>query len=423
MKGGIMSETITIGASYGVSNNGTTNVTSQVQAILDSAGAGATIVFPPGRYLLSGVTLYKRTQLTGPGELVAGGTGGAVINVAPTAADTVIEGLRFAGNGSQRFIDTPIPALPQPQVGPARLTIRGNFFGRGAWYQAMRIRYALNPVVEGNRFEWSQTTQAGLESPENANGLVFMSACTGPAVRGNHLTRTADTPAGNRGIVLLICHDAQIVGNLLESLQDSAGAPATTPATGTSIQLWSATGSPVRGGVIAENVIIGGFGSQIYLKNEVLGTIIQGNAIRSFDGNGNSGIMVTDGCDRTIISGNVVEGGVNASDGMVVLPVDGAAPAFCVISGNLVTGCRHGLRVTGEGHRVTDNILRANRYQQYLLETNANAIHAYDNLFEQGGAGLGLPYGGNVSNTNCVIRLVTNAGVESYKVSPITTYP
>src|SRR3546814_2169045 len=67
--------------------------------------------------------------------------------------------------------------------------------------------------------------------------------------------------------------------------------------------------------------------------------------------------------------------------------------------------CSSDLRINGEGHRVTDNILRANRYQQYMLETNANAIHAYDNLFEQGGPGLGAPYGGNAPNTNCVIRL------------------
>lgn len=418
-----MSETIILGPSYAISNDGTTNVTSRVQAVLDAAGVGATIVFPPGRYLLSGVTLYKRAQLTGPGELVAGGTGGAVVNVAPTAADTVIEGLRFTGNGSQRFVDTPISAPPQPQGGPARLTIRNNFFARGAWYQAIRVRNSLHPVVEGNRFEWSQVTEPGPETGENTNALVFISACVGASVRGNHLARTADMPGGNRGIVLLGCHDAQIVGNLLESLQDASGVPATTPATSTSIQVWSSTGSQVRGGVVAENVIVGGGGSQIYLKNEVVGAVIQGNTIRSFDGLGNGGIMLADGCDRAVVSGNVVEGGANASDGIAIVPVNGSAPAFCVLSANTVTGCRHGIRLTGEGHRVTDNILRANRFQQYMLESNANAVHAYDNLLEQGGPSLGAPYGGNAPNTNCVIRTVTSAGAESYKVSPITSYP
>lgn len=90
-----------------------------------------------------------------------------------------------------------------------------------------------------------------------------------------------------------------------------------------------------------------------------------------------------------------------------------AASEHCLINDNLVIGnSGHGIGVGGIGHRVSDNIVRSNGFQQLWIDGNAVDVHAYDNLIEPGGGGSTFLF--TPGHTGTVVRVVTrdSSGVQ-----------
>jgi hypothetical protein len=418
---------------YGIDNTGGANVTSAVQTLVETAPDFATLVFPPGIYRLSGITLYRPIRLMGPGTLRTDTTGGALVSVSG-AEDVTIEGLTFqtatftGGAHRQRYIDAGLGATNSR---PARLTIRGNRFLEGPHTNAIRVLGAPDLGIESNDFVWSQHTASITETGTEANGMIMVNGSTGAVLRGNRLRRSTGLPGGARGIVVLGSDDVQITNNILEVLDESgdpkyslSGDDTDTATTG--IQLWSSRGSPVRGGIIAGNTLVGGNGARIYLKNDVLGSVVSGNVIRPFNGVGIGAISIGDRCDHTVVSDNVIEGPITSgqniqSDGIILFGLDmepgetrlDVAAKYCLVHGNSIRHCRHAVRFGGARHQIRDNVLSRNSYQQLFFEGYATGCHAYDNLLEST-PGFGSPYGGASGNSQNVLRLVSDTGVETY---------
>jgi Pectate lyase superfamily protein len=91
---------------YGATGDGATNDTLEIQKAMDAAPAGATVLFPPGSYLVDQLTISEpnRVRLSGHGAelvLTTGGTPGrTAIKPTGTVTSLSIEGFTITGSGS-----------------------------------------------------------------------------------------------------------------------------------------------------------------------------------------------------------------------------------------------------------------------------------------------------------------------------------
>lgn len=145
---------------FGATGNGTTNDSAAVQAAIDYVESltsdGVALVFPPGDYLVSGLTVDARVHLIGNGATIkAAATTGNILSLSATAQMSIIEGFRF-DSGSQRTAGDYIKL-----TGTYWVTIRDCSFWR--YYNAIHGDGAVSIGVDNCQFQepTPSTTAAG----------------------------------------------------------------------------------------------------------------------------------------------------------------------------------------------------------------------------------------------------------------------
>jgi hypothetical protein len=383
---------------FGATGSGVSDDTAAIQSAINAAAVGDAIIFPNGTYLVTGLTIGKRLTLLGWGgaTLKANSStrGTTLLSITTAANEALIIGLRFAGNDLMRAIDVD---------SAQRILITNNRFDNRFWGQTLRLRSAHLSRVYGNFFEWEG--KQGPDGGPDANVIISLWQSDRVEVHRNQLVglnTITDATRAQRGIFSQLGNGVSIVGNTLKHHIS------TTQQTGTPIAMWAAAGTPKRGGVITNNQIDGGFGNQIYVKNQMYGVVISGNVITNANGAGGSAALVcADQSDYCVITGNTVSGSSNEGDGVNIRAQNLAPPAYSLIQGNTIQGtARNGISVEGFAHRIVNNIVRNSAMNQVVVQAKTDAAQIYDNHLEGGTARI-ADFGTNTAFRN-------NGGLTSF---------
>jgi hypothetical protein len=362
---------------FGATGGGMTDDTTAIQTAINAAGAGDAVIFPKGTYLVTGLTVTKRITLMGWGgaTLRANNStqGTTLLTISPTGDESLIAGLRFAGNDLMRAIDVD---------SAQRIVISNNRFDNHFWGQTLRLRSAHLSRIHNNFFEWEG--KQGPDGGPDANVIISLWQSDRVDVHHNMLVglnTITDPTRIQRGIFSQLGSGVSITSNVLKH-QTSA-----TPQTGTPIAMWASIGTPKHGGVIANNHIDGGYGNQIYVKNQMYGVAISANVITNANGAGGSAALVcADQADYCVITGNTVYGSSNEGDGVNIRAQNSTAPGYCVVRGNTIQATtRNGISVEGASHIVSNNVVRNNASNQVIVQAKSHAAQIHDNYLEGGG--------------------------------------
>src|SRR5438876_1190024 len=249
---------------FGATGGGMTDDTTAIQSAINAAGTGDAIIFPNGTYLVTGLAVTRRITLMGWGgaTLRANNSirGTTLLAISAAADEALVTGLRFAGNDLMRGIDV---------ESAQRVVISNNHFDNHFRGQTVRLRSAHLSRIHNNFFEWEG--KQGSDGGPDANVIVSLWQSDRVEVHHNMLVglnTITDPTRIQRGIFSQLGNGLSIVGNVLKH-QTSA-----TPQTGTPIAMWASIGTPKHGGIIANNHIDGGYGNQIYVKNQMYGVAI-----------------------------------------------------------------------------------------------------------------------------------------------------
>jgi len=400
---------------FGATGNGMTDDTTAIQSAINAAGTGDAIVFPNGTYLVSGLTVTKRISLIGQGgaTLTAHASNRGITLLAITAAadEALVAGLRFAGNDLMRAIDVD---------SAQRVVISNNRFDNHFWGQTVRLRSAHLSRIHSNFFEWE-----GKQGPDggfDANAIVSLWNSDRVEVHHNMLVglnTITDPTRALRGIFSQLGNGVSIEGNILKHY------PSATPQTGTPIAMWASIGTPKRGGVIANNQIDGGYGNQIYVKNQMYGVAISANVITNANGAGGSAALVcADQADYCVITGNTVYNSSNEGDGVNIRAQNSTPPGYCIVQGNTILAtARNGISVEGAAHKIANNVVRNSALNQVIVQAKSDTIQVYDNYLEGGVAriadlGTNTAFRNNGGLTSFGFLLENGAGSQLVRIDP-----
>ncbi len=361
---------------FGATGAGTVDDTLAIQTAINAARPGDAIIFPNGTYLVTGLTVNKRITLMGWGGATlkanSSSRGSTLLAINQGADETLLVGLRFAGNDLMRAIDVD---------SAQRIVISSNRFDNHFWGQTLRLRSAHLSRIHDNFFEWEG--KQGPDGGADANVIVSLWQSDRVEVHRNllaGLNLITDPTRAQRGIFSQLGNGVSVVGNVLKHQI------ASTQQTGTPIAVWAAVGTPKFGGLIANNHIDGGYGNQIYVKNQIYGVVISGNIVTNANGGGGSAALVcADQADNCVVTNNAVYGSSNEGDGVNIRAQTGAAPASCSVQGNTIQAtARNGISVEGVRHRVANNIVRNSGLNQIIVQAKSDAVQIYDNILEGG---------------------------------------
>jgi len=376
---------------FGATGSGMTDDTPAIQSAINVARTGDAIIFPNGTYLVTGLTVAKRITLMGWGGATLkanNSTRGTTLLAISAAGDEVlVAGLRFAGNDLMRGIDVD---------SAQRIVISNNRFDNHFWGQALRLRSAHVSRIHSNFFEWEG--KQGPDGGPDANGIVSLWQSDRVEVHHNMLVglNTINDPTRiQRGIFSQLGNGVSIVANVLKHQHSS------TPQTGTPIAMWASISAPKHGGIIANNHIDGGYGNQIYVKNQMYGVAITANTITNINGAGGSAALVcADQADYCVIANNTVYGSANEGDGVNIRAQDSTAPRHCIVQGNTIQAtARNGISVQGVSHIVANNAVHNSAGNQVIVQAKSEAVQVHDNYFE-GGSGRIADFGTNTAFRN-----------------------
>jgi hypothetical protein len=374
--GGLNGEGLNV-REFGATGNGITDDTTAIQSAITAAGAGDAIIFPNGTYLVTGLTVAKRITLLGRGGATLRANnftrGTTLLAISAPSDEVLVTGLRFTGNDLMRAIDVD---------SAQRIVISNNRFDNQFWGQTLRLRSAHFSRIHDNFFEWE-----GKQGPDGGpDGNVIVSLWQSDRVEVHRnmllgLNTITDPTRTQRGIFSQLGNGVSIVGNVLKH-QISA-----TPQTGTPIAMWASIGTPKYGGIIANNHIDGGYGNQIYVKNQMYAVAISANVITNANGAGGSAALVcADQADSCVITNNTVYGSSNEGDGVNIRAQNSTAPGYCTVHGNTIQAtARNGISVEGASHIVSNNVVRNNASTQVIVQARSYAVQVHDNQIEGGG--------------------------------------
>ncbi|MDQ3273623.1 MAG: right-handed parallel beta-helix repeat-containing protein [Actinomycetota bacterium] len=339
---------------FGAVGDGVANDTAAIQAAIAAAPAGATLLFPPGTYLCGALTCAKRLNFEGHGATIqaTGVDGATVLSLTAGADRSRLRALTFAGNASVVWNGPTGKATPRfINVFQAHgVEIRGCTFGRYG-RQAVNVVECNDIVISDNAFDWQGSY--GSDVAGDANAVISVYNSNRPQIIGNRITKSDTTENHIRGIYCLATDAPQIVGNRLM-------APVSvTRQTGTVIGVWAGVGFRKNGAAVLGNIILGGYGSQIYIGNEHVGAVVSDNVVRDFNAAaGAAGIFIYNLSHNAVVSGNVVTGGYNSADGILLLTGGNGNPLRCVITGNIVRDMdRNGISVASDDSVVAGNLV------------------------------------------------------------------
>ena len=401
---------------FGATGNGTTDDTTAIQSAINAAGTGDAIIFPNGAYLVTGLTVTKRITLMGWGGATLRANnptqGTTLLTISAAGDEALVAGLRFAGNDLMRGIDVD---------SAQRVVISNNRFDNHFWGQTVRLRSAHLSRIHNNFLEWE-----GKQGPDGgpiANVIVSLWQSDRVEVHHNMLVglnTITDPTRTQRGIFSQLGNGVSIVGNVLKHQ------PSATPQTGTPIAMWASIGTPKHGGVIANNHIDGGYGNQIYVKNQMYGVAISANVITNANGAGGSAALVcADQADYCVITSNTVYNSSNEGDGVNIRAQNSAAPAYCVIQGNTIQAtARNGISVEGASHKVANNVVRNSAFNQVIVQAKSDGVQIYDNYLEGGATriadlGTNTAFRNNGGLTAFGFLLENAAGSQLVKIDPM----
>jgi hypothetical protein len=363
---------------FGATGSGVSDDTAAIQNAINAAASGDAIIFPNGTYLVTSLVIGKRITLLGWGGATLrannSSRGTTLLSISAAGDESLITGLRFAGNDLMRAIDVD---------SAQRIVITNNRFDNRFWGQTLRLRSAHLSRIYSNFFEWEG--KQGADGGPDAN--VIISLWQSDLVEVHHnlligLNTITDPTRAQRGIFSQLGSGVSIIGNVLRHHIS------TTQQTGTPIAVWAAIGAPKHGGVIANNQIDGGFGNQIYVKNQMYGVVISGNVITNANGAGGSAALVcADQSDYCLVTSNTVSNSSNGGDGVNIRAQTSGPPAYCLVQGNTIQGtARNGISVEGISHKVVNNVVRGSALNQVVVQAKSDAAQIYDNHLEGGTA-------------------------------------
>jgi hypothetical protein len=353
--------------SYGAVPNDATDDATAVGSAITAAAAGETILFPPGEYLISGITISKRVILRGDGAtLKATGNSASVITLGTGSDGSLVTTLNFKGSTNEyhRLLNV---------ESTSRVTIEHCTFDGYAAGQSLRISGSPDVIVRDNRFEWRATQTDDAPSYQGAVLLAYYADRV--LIEGNLIaqTMTLDSTHRTRGILVVSSNDAKIALNHLSAQKVS-------PYVSTPIAAWgpSVGNTPTYGTVIVGNTITGGYGNQIYIASRQQHVRVVGNTIYDFysDDSG-AGVAVANEADHVVIADNIVRGGSGSlANGISISSFQNeTAPNDVLITGNQLLGnSQFGMYLTGTLIRASNNIVKDNAYGQvYVAGTSATA--------------------------------------------------
>ena len=400
---------------FGATGSGTTDDTTAIQSAINAAGAGDAIIFPNGTYLVTGLTMTKRITLMGWGgaTLRANNStrGTTLLAISGAGHEAWVAGLRFEGNDLMRAIDVD---------SAQRIVISNNRFDNHFWGQTLRLQSAHFSRIYNNFFEWEG--KQGPDGGPDANVIVSLWQSDRVEVHHNMLVglnTITDPTRTQRGIFSQLGSGVSIVANVLKHQH------AATPQTGTPIAMWASIGAPKQGGIIANNNIDGGYGNQIYVKNQMYRVAITANVITNINGAGGSAALVcADQADYCVIMNNTVYSSVNEGDGVNIRAQDSTAPGHCIVQGNTIHAtARNGISVEGASHIVSNNIVRNSASNQVIVQAKSDAVQVHGNYLEGGGGriadfGTNTAFRNNGGLTAFGFLLENAAGSQLVKIDP-----
>ena len=376
---------------FGATGVGTTDDTTAIQRAINAASPGDAVMFPNGTYLVAGLTVAKPVALRGRGgaTLKANGValGTAILSINKAGGETLVTGLRFAGNDLTRAID--VDSADRIVVSSSRFDSR--FRG-----QTVRLRSSHSSRIHDNFFEWEG--KQGPDGGPDANAIVSLWESDRVEVLNNlivGLREITDPTRTQRGIFSQLGNGVSIIGNVLTHRTTAL------PQTGTPIAMWASIDTPKHGGIIANNHIDGGSGNQVYVKNRMYRVVISANVITNAHGAGGSAALVcADQADHCVITSNTVYGSSSDGDGINIRAQNSAAPKYCIVHGNTIQGtARNGISLEGAAHVVSNNIVRGSGSKQVIVQARAEAVEVYDNYLDRDGGAIS-DFGSNTSFRN-----------------------
>jgi hypothetical protein len=376
---------------YGVDNTGATDTTTAVHAARDAAGAGGTLVFPKGTYLvnhllanlnnqtwvvMAGATLKATVsqtliEVTATGVKIVGDGVSSTVdgnNVGTTAGTTVyshaasnkVEGLSFincAGHGAKMQADFAV-------VEKNLFTDCGTSGVQAANVSGSNL---TAPVIRHNRVVVASNTSYGIMIHVNSTGTIFR-----PRVHDNDLVMPATGTSGlgiefQGDIRFGTCHDNTVDGSIIGISIDTA-------------QSTAVTGNTVHG---AWNI---GIEMASAVRTACVGNTVDGNALTQ------NGITEsnTAGGHNTIV-GNTIDN-LLPSGGSGIFGQNNAATGSIIADNNITAGWPIKLYATS-GHTVHDN--------QLTLDPAATA-HSTSGIELQSATNTTVHHNTVTNFTNCV---------------------
>lgn len=377
---------------YNAVGNGTADDTVAVQAAL-TAGAAATVYFPPGTYKISAyLDVPAGTTVIGAGrgsKILAAATAFAV-NSLPAPDGAGASAIFYAGAANTVFRD---------------LYVAGAYAGTGASGTVFGIYLGTNSTnctVEGVWLEdhsWSGLLVHGSGhlirgnyTKHNAIDGIEIYDASATRVIGNYLTgdgaASANGVAGIEVTAVTASTGILIHGNIIKD--SAASGIVTSPAAGITLKDLTITSnqvlSPALKGItvavsgatqtdvlIADNIVdtplgSGGSGHGIFVY-DVTRFTIRGNSVRGATvGSGPSGIKIAGASTRGVVSSNILTGN------WVGLEIADTANNIAVLTNHIYTNSGADTSITTSGAGIGDVPTFGRFYLQYTNTATVGAV-------------------------------------------------